>query len=100
MTKKFGFGFGYCAYCGLKAKSLVILCNSITTQPKVTPTNHHLLIDIHHCRFSLGHQGLPRLPQALRNHKKDFTDMVKEEEREKKPKVPHGVENDVFPTVA
>ena len=50
--------------------------------------------------FSLGHQGLPRLPQALRNHKKDFTDMVKEEEREKKPKVPHGVENDVFPTVA
>ena len=40
---------------------------------------------------------MPRLPQALRNHKKDFTDMVKEEEREK---VPHGVENDVFPTVA
>ena len=25
----FGFGFGYCAYYGLKANSLVILCNSI-----------------------------------------------------------------------
>ena len=36
-----------------------------TTQPKVTPTNHHLLIDIHHRRFSLGHQGLPRLHQSL-----------------------------------
>ena len=43
---------------------------------------------------------MPRLPQALRNHKKDFAEMVKEEEREKKSKVPHGVENDVFPTVA
>jgi hypothetical protein len=31
----------------------------------VTPTNHHLLIDIHHRRFSLGHQGLPRLHQSL-----------------------------------
>ena len=32
LTKKFGFrvGFGYCAYCGLKANSLVILCNSIS----------------------------------------------------------------------
>ena len=36
-----------------------------TIQPKVTPTNHHLLIDIHHRRFSLGHQGLPRLHQSL-----------------------------------
>ena len=36
-----------------------------TTQPKVTPTNHHLLIDIHHLRFNLGHQGLPRLHQSL-----------------------------------
>ena len=36
-----------------------------TTQPKVTPTNHHLLIDIHHRRFSLGHQGLPTLHQSL-----------------------------------
>jgi len=36
-----------------------------TTQTKVTPTNHHLLIDIHHRRFSLGHQGLPRLHQSL-----------------------------------
>jgi len=36
-----------------------------TTQPKLTPTNHHLLIDIHHRRFSLGHQGLPRLHQSL-----------------------------------
>ena len=26
----FGFGFGYCAYYGLKANSLVILCNSIS----------------------------------------------------------------------
>merc|ERR1719220_1138004 len=41
-----------------------VFCAS-TTQPKVTPTNHHLLIDIHHLRFSLGHQGLPRLPQSL-----------------------------------
>ena len=32
-----------------------------TTQPKVTPTNHR----IHHRRFSLGHQGLPRLHQSL-----------------------------------
>ena len=37
-----------------------------TTQPKVTPTNHHLLINNHHLMFSLGHQGLPRLPQSLR----------------------------------
>ena len=41
-----------------------VFCVS-TTQPKVTPTNHHLLIDIHHRRFSLGHQGLPRLHQSL-----------------------------------
>ena len=34
-----------------------------TTQPKFTPTNHHLLINIHH--LSLGHQGLPRLHQSL-----------------------------------
>ena len=32
LTKKFGFrvGFGYCAYCGLKANSLVILCTFIS----------------------------------------------------------------------
>ena len=41
-----------------------VFCAS-TTQPKVTPTNHHFLIDIHHHRFSLGHQGLPRLQQSL-----------------------------------
>ena len=29
LTKKFRFGFGYCAYYSLKANSLVILCNSI-----------------------------------------------------------------------
>ena len=126
LTKK--FGFGYCAYCGLKANSLVILCNFISckgtelmlrknwniittysslhqqpclpskrtvlfrrkrhpkfrdtletilmvplqsvfcaskTQPKVTRINQHLLINIHHLMFSLGHQGLPRLPQSL-----------------------------------
>ena len=54
--------------------------------------------------FSLGHKGLPRFPQALRNHlqahhKKDLGDMFKEEEREKKTNVPYRVENDVFPTV-
>ena len=43
--------------------------------------------------------------KALRNHlqeqnKRDFADMVKEEELEKKFKVPHGVKNEVFPTVA
>ena len=41
--------------------------------------------------------------KALRNHlqaqnKREFADMVKEEE--KKFKVPHGVKNKVFPTVA
>ena len=41
-----------------------VFCAS-TTQPKVTPTNRHFLINIHHLRFSLGHQGLPRLPQSL-----------------------------------
>ena len=41
-----------------------VFCAS-TTQPKVTPTNHHLLINIHHLMFSLGHQGLPRLHQSL-----------------------------------
>ena len=44
-------------------------------------------------------------PKALRNllqayHKKEFTNMVKEEEEEKKFKVPHRVKNEVFPTVA
>ena len=43
-------------------------------------------------------------PKALRNllqayHKKEFADMVKEEE-ENKFKVPHKVKNEVFPTVA
>ena len=43
-------------------------------------------------------------PKAFRNllqvyHKKDFADMVKEEE-EKKSKVPFEVKNEVFPTVA
>ena len=62
-------------------------------------------IDIQYFRFSLGHQGLPRLYQSLRNHlqayhKKEFADMVKEVEEEKKFKVPHGVKNEVFPTVA
>ena len=43
-------------------------------------------------------------PKALRNHlqayhKKEFPDMVKEEEK-KKIKVPQGVKNEVFPTVA
>ena len=42
--------------------------------------------------------------KALRNYlqaknKREFADMVKEEE-EKKFKVPHGVKNKVFPTVA
>ena len=46
-------------------------------------------------------------PKALRNllqayHKKEFADMVKEEEEEEenKFKVPHKVKNKVFPTVA
>ena len=45
-------------------------------------------------------------PKALRNllqayHKKEFADMVKEEEEEEnKFKVPHKVKNEVFPTVA
>ena len=43
-------------------------------------------------------------PKALRNHlqahhKKEFADMVKEE-KEKKSKVPFGVKNEVFLTVA
>ena len=44
--------------------------------------------------------------KALRNHlqahhKKEFADMVKEEEEEEeKFKVPHKVKNKVFPTVA
>ena len=44
--------------------------------------------------------------KALRNHlqaqnKREFADMVKEEEEEeKKFKVPHGVKNEVFLTVA
>ena len=46
---------------GTIAKCLLYTYN----QPKVTPTNHHLLIDIYHRRFSLGHQGLPRLHQSL-----------------------------------
>ena len=42
--------------------------------------------------------------KALRNHlqahhKKEFADMVKEEEEEKKFSVLHGVKNEVFPTV-
>ena len=41
-----------------------VFCASIT-QPKVTPTNHHLLINIPFLRFSLGHQGLPRIHQSL-----------------------------------
>ena len=44
-------------------------------------------------------------PKVLRNllqayHKKEFADMVKEEEEEEKFKVPHKVKNEVFPTVA
>ena len=46
-------------------------------------------------------------PKALRNllqayHKKEFADMVKEEEEEEEKtfKVPHKVKNEVFPTVA
>ena len=43
--------------------------------------------------------------KALRNHlqaqnKREFADKVREEEEEKKFKVPHGVKNEVFPTVA
>ena len=83
-----------------------VFCAS-TTQPKVTPTNNHLLINIHNLMFSLGHQGLPISPKALRNllqayHKKEFADMVKEEEEEekKKLKVHQKVKNEVFPTVA
>ena len=45
--------------------------------------------------------------KALRNHlqaqnKREFADMVKEEEEEKEKefKVPHGVKNEVLPTVA
>ena len=50
-------------------------------------------------------KGLPRLPEALRNHlqahhKKEFADMWKDEEEEKKFKVPHKVKNEVFLTVA
>ena len=48
----------------LMAPLQIVFC-ARTTQPKVTPTNHHLLKDIHHRRFSLGHQGLPRLHQSL-----------------------------------
>ena len=45
-----------------------------------------------------------RSPKALRNHlqahhKKEFADVVKEEE-EKKSEVPFGVKNEAFPTVA
>ena len=43
-----------------------VFCAS-TTQPKVTPTNNHLLINIHNLMFSLVHQGLPISPKALRN---------------------------------
>ena len=80
-----------------------VFCAS-TAQPKVMPTNHHLLINFHHLMFSVGHQGLPSSPKALGNHlqahhKKEFANMVKEEEEEKKSKVPHGVRNNVFPTV-
>ena len=41
-----------------------VFCAS-KTQPKVTRINQHLPINIHHLMFSLGHQGLPRLPQSL-----------------------------------
>ena len=41
-----------------------VFCAS-KTQPKVTRINQHLLINIHHLMFSLGHQGLLRLPQSL-----------------------------------
>ena len=41
-----------------------VFCAS-KTQPNVTRINQHLLIDIHHLMFSVGHQGLPRLPQSL-----------------------------------
>ena len=41
-----------------------VFCAS-KTQPKVMRINQHLLINIHHLMFSLGHQGLPRLPQSL-----------------------------------
>ena len=70
-----------------------------------SPTNHHLLIqNIHHLKFSLG----PRFAKAhptMRNdlqahHKKEFADMMKEEEEEKESKGPQGVKNEVFPTVA
>ena len=41
-----------------------VFCAS-KTQPNVTRINQHLLIDIHHLMFSLGHQGLPRIHQSL-----------------------------------
>ena len=41
-----------------------VICAS-TTQPKMTP-QIITLINIHHLRFSLGHQGLPWLPQCLK----------------------------------
>ena len=41
-----------------------VFCAS-KTQPKVMRINQHLLINIHHLMFSLGHQGLPRLHQSL-----------------------------------
>ena len=41
-----------------------VFCAS-KTLPNVTRINQHLLINIHHLMFSLGHQGLPRLPQSL-----------------------------------
>ena len=44
---------------------MVPLQSASKTQPKVTRINQHLLINIHHLMFSLGHQGLPRLPQSL-----------------------------------
>ena len=80
-----------------------VFCAS-TSQPKVTPRNHHFLINIHHIRFSLGHQGLPRIPRSLEKPpastpQEGVRGMLKEEE-EKKSKVPFGVKNEVFPTVA
>ena len=41
-----------------------VFCAS-KTLPNVTRINQHLLINIHHLMFSLGHQGLPRLHQSL-----------------------------------
>ena len=88
MIKKFGFVFGYCADYGLKENS----------QPKQIITNNQLIFIISCSALVI--KVCQGSTKALRNHlqAQNKRDMVKEEE--KKFKVPHGVKNEVFPTVA